>query len=89
MPQNLSISLHSDDNSFKKNYEVTSANEVSESYLNDLSSIIKKAQQETNETLTGIIEAKALKKVDTQVYDNGEHKTDQEPTKKRVKNNSK
>ena len=48
MPQNLVISPKSNENSFDRDYEISSADKTSESYLNGLSSIIKKAQQETN-----------------------------------------
>ena len=89
MPQNLVISLHSNENSFDRNYEISSASKTSESYLNGLSSIIKKAQQETNQKLTEIVETKSLEKLDKKVCDNGDHEADLEPTSKRVKNNSK
>ena len=89
MLQNLVISLQSNENSFDRNYEISSADKTSESYLNGLSSIIKKAQQETNQKLTEIVETKSLEKLDKKVCDNGDHETDLEPTSKRVKNNSK
>ena len=89
MPQNLVICLQSNENSFDRNYEISSADKTSESYLNGLSSIIKKAQQETNQKLTEIVETKSLEKLDKKVCDNGYHETDLEPTSKRVKNNSK
>ena len=34
MPQNLVISLHSNENSFDRNYEISSADKTYESYLN-------------------------------------------------------
>merc|ERR1711935_1039547 len=87
--QKLVISLHSNENSFDKNYEISSAGKTSESCLNGLSSIIKKAQQETNQKLTEIVETKSLEKLDKKVCDNGDHEANLEPTLKRVKNNSK
>ena len=89
MPQNLVICLQSNENSFDRNYEISSADKTSESYLNGLSSIIKKAQQETNQKLTEIVETKSLEKLDKKVCDNGDHEANSEPTSKRVKNNSK
>ena len=89
MPQNLVICLQSNENSFDRNYEISSADKTSESYLNGVSSIIKKAQQETNQKLTEIVETKSLEKLDKKVCDNGDHEANLEPTSKRVKNNSK
>ena len=85
MPQKLLVSFQAQDNSFDKSYEVTSAGKTSESYLNNLGDIIKTAQQETNQKLTEIIQAKAssqTKKIDK------EPSEDKEPVTKRVKNNS-
>ena len=89
MPQNLVISLKSNENSFDRDYEISSADKTSESYLNGLSSIIKKAQQETNQKLTEMVETKSLEKLDKKVCDIGDYEADLEPTSKRVKNNSK
>ena len=69
-------------NSFEKSYEVTT---TEKSYLNTLGDIIKTAQEETNQKLTEIVQAKATsqtKKVDK------ESSEDREPISKRVKNNS-
>ena len=83
MPQNLVISLHSNETSFDRNYEISSAGKTSESYLCNLGDIIKTAQQETNQKLTEIIQVKAqTKKIEK---DSSEER---EPTNKRVKNNS-
>ena len=89
LPQKLLVSFHAQDSSFEKGYEVAQAGKTSESYLNGLSSIIKKAQQETNQKLTEIVETKSLEKLDKKVCNNGDHEADLEPTSKRVKNNSK
>ena len=82
MPQKILVSFQAQDNSFEKSYEVTTAEK---SYLNTLGDIIKTAQEETNQKLTEIVQAKATsqtKKVDK------ESSEDREPISKRVKNNS-
>ena len=82
MPQRIQVSFQAQDNSFEKSYEVTTAEK---SYLNTLGDIIKTAQEETNQKLTEIVQAKAssqTKKVDK------ESSEDREPISKRVKNNS-
>ena len=82
MPQRIQVSFQAQDNSFEKSYEVTTAEK---SYLNSLGDIIKTAQEETNQKLTEIVQAKATsqtKKVDK------ESSEDREPISKRVKNNS-
>ena len=81
-PQRIQVSFQAQDNSFEKSYEVTTAEK---SYLNTLGDIIKTAQEETNQKLTEIVQAKAssqTKKVDK------ESSEDREPISKRVKNNS-
>jgi len=85
MPQKLLVSFQAQDNSFDKSYEVTSVGKTSESYLKNLGDIIKTAQQETNQKLTEIVQAKASstsKKIDKELSE------DREPITKRVKNNS-
>ena len=82
MPQKIQVSFQAQGNSFEKSYEVTTAEK---SYLNTLGGIIKTAQEETNQKLTEIVQAKATsqtKKVDK------ESSEDREPISKRVKNNS-
>ena len=82
MPQKILVSFQAQDNSFEKSYEVTT---TEKSYLNTLGDIIKTAQEETNQKLTEIVQAKAssqTKKVDK------ESSEDREPISKRVKNNS-
>ena len=82
MPQKILVSFQAQDNSFEKSYEVTTAEK---SYLNTLGDIIKTAQEETNQKLTEIVQAKVTsqtKKVDK------ESSEDREPISKRVKNNS-
>ena len=82
MPQRIQVSFQAQDNSFEKSYEVTTAEK---SYLNTLGDIIKTAQEETNQKLTEIVQAKAssqTKKVDK------ESSEDREPISNRVKNNS-
>ena len=85
IPQKILVSLQAQDNSFEKSYEVTTEGKTSESYLKDLGDILKTAQQETNQKLTEIVQAKAssqTKKIEK------ESSEDREPITKRVKNNS-
>ena len=91
MPQKFVVSLQAGDNSFDKCYDLVGGSS-SDSYLNNLSSAIKIAQQETNQKLTEIIGVKTSlppKELENKTSENGDSEVDVEPTSKRVKNNSK